>query len=121
MCVHPKTYTKLALQIGALFVGLYVICFFWPTIRGLDAELSALHYKMWQIAFLGFTGFNAASFIAGLAQAFVWGLIAVGLWRLAGICCGTVGHRGGLSPHTEHTEHTEHSGHGGDGKDGCCH
>ena len=94
MCVHPKTYTKLALQVGALFSGLYVLCFFWPTIRGLSAELSALHFQMWQIAFFGYTGMNIASFVAGFVQAFVWGVIAVVVWKLAGICCG--GHRGAV-------------------------
>ena len=92
MCVHPKTYSKLALQVGALFGGLYVLCFFWPAIRGLDAELSALHLKMWQIAFFGFSGFNVASFIFGLVQSVVWGVIAVGVWRLAGVCCNRNGH-----------------------------
>ena len=93
MCVHPKTYSKLALQVGVLFGGLYVLCFFWPSIRGLSAELSALHYQMWQIAFLGFSGFNVASFISGLIQSVIWGVITVGVWRLAGLCCG--GHGGG--------------------------
>ena len=87
MCVHPKTYKKLALQVGALFAGLSAICFVWPWIRGMDAELSALHYKMWQMAFFGYTGFNLASFIAAVVQSFIWGVIAVGLWRLAGVCC----------------------------------
>lgn len=92
MCVHPKTYSKLAVQVGMLFGGLYVLCFFWPAIRGMDAELAALHWKMWQMAFFGFSGFNVASFISGLIQSFIFGLIAVGVWRLAGLCCS--GHSG---------------------------
>lgn len=99
MCVHPKTYTKLALQVGALFGGLYVLCFFWPAVRGLSAELSALHLQMWQIAFFGFSGFNVASFISGLVQSFIYGLIAVGVWRLAGLCCG--GHGGAVTSSAE--------------------
>lgn len=102
MCVHPKTYSKLALQVGVLFGGLYVLCFFWPAIRGLDAELVALHFKMWQIAFFGFSGFNAASFISGLIQSFVYGLIAVGVWRLSGLCCG--GHGGGAKSGSDSAE-----------------
>ena len=88
MCVHPKTYSKLALQTGLLFGGLYVLCFLWPWMRGLNAELSALHFKMWQIAFFGYTGMNVMSFIVGLVQSFIWGAVAVGVWRLMGWCSG---------------------------------
>ena len=87
MCVHPKSYKKLALQVGALFAGLAAICFVWPWIRGMDAGLSALHYQLWKMAFFGYTGFNLVSFIAAVAQSFIWGMIAVGVWRLAGVCC----------------------------------
>ncbi|MDO8505945.1 MAG: hypothetical protein Q7S48_05235 [bacterium] len=92
MCIHPKTYKKLALQVGALFSGLSVLCFFWPMIRGLSPELMTFHYQMWQIAFFGYTGANVASFISAVVQSFIWGVIVVGVWKLAGICCKGGGH-----------------------------
>ncbi len=88
MCMQHKSYSRFALRVGLWFVGIYALCFVWPWIRGLNVELSALHYQMWQIAFFGFTGFNLGSFIVGLMQVFIWGLIAAGLWKLAGFCCG---------------------------------
>ncbi len=92
MCVHPKTYKKLALQVGALFAGLAVLCFIWPSVRGFDTALTTLHTQLWSIAFVGYTGFNITSLIAAVAQSFIWGVIAVGVWKLAGICCGGGGH-----------------------------
>ncbi len=97
MCIHPKTYKKLALQVGALFAGLAVLCFIWPIVRGLDAELSTLHMQLWSIAFVGYTGFNITSLIAAVVQSFIWGVIAVGVWRLAGICCSASSRKGGAS------------------------
>ncbi len=92
MCVHPKTYKKLALQVGGLFAGLAVLCFVWPIVRGMDTELATLHTQLWSIAFVGYTGFNITSLIAAVVQSFVWGVIAVGVWKLAGICCAGGGH-----------------------------
>lgn len=101
MCVHPKSYTKLAMQAGLLFAGLSVLCFIWPAIRGLDAELTALHTKMWTIAFFGYTGFNLTSLIAALIQSFIWGVIAVGVWRLMGFCVVEKGAEGEKHEHAE--------------------
>lgn len=97
MCVHPKTYKKFALQVGSLFALAFVACFAWYWIRGGGAELQTLHLNSLKLAFFGFTGMNLASFVAGLVQSFIWGLIAVGLWRLAGICCGFPGHKSGAT------------------------
>lgn len=76
------SYWKCANRVGLFLSLLFIICFFWvrPT------DLKDLHQDLLRMAFLGFDGLNAKSFVLGLLQSYLWAFVGVGLWRLVGCC-----------------------------------
>jgi len=74
-----RTGTKL----GLFFVVIFTVCFIWYFLRGGSAELRQLHNDLLALAFFGWTGMNFFSFVLGLVQSFIWGYIAVALWKIA--------------------------------------
>jgi len=65
----------------ALFGGIaFIACFLWSYTIG-DTALHSLHVDMFRMSFFAFSGINIASFIAGLIQSILWGLISG--WALA--------------------------------------
>ena len=85
--LHLCNFWQCGPRVGAFLAALFIICFAWFWLRGGDAALQALHFDLLRLSFFSFTDMNAASFILGLIQAYIWGYIAVFLWILAG-CCG---------------------------------
>lgn len=81
MCCTSKKSGGLGWTLSVLFAVLYVLCFVWYWIRGGDSALQEFHLNSLRLAFFGFTGMNAASFIAGLVQAFIWGWIVAVIWK----------------------------------------
>lgn len=71
-------------RVGLFFVILFIVCFVWFYLRaGSDSE--PLHNSLLALSFFGWSGMNLVSFILGLIQSFIWGYLAVALWRLSGI------------------------------------
>jgi len=65
-----QTSLALATVLGALFI----VCFFWGyTIS--DPAVNSLHMNMLRMSFPGFTGLTLTSFILGLIQSVIWGLL----------------------------------------------
>lgn len=93
--MQHRSYTRLAMRVGIFFGLAFAVCFMWYWVRGGGTEVQAYHLLGLKLAFFGFSGMNLISFVAGAVQSFVWGLIATGLWRLAGICCGSSASHGG--------------------------
>ena len=79
---------RCGLHVGGFLALLFVVCFSWPYFRAVSPAVQTLHQTQLQLAFLGWSGMNAVSFILGLVQAFIWGFIAVGVWNLAGLLTG---------------------------------
>lgn len=73
---------KCANRIGIFLALIFIICFFWWR----PADTADLHLKLLRMAFLGFDGLNAKSFVLGLAQSYLWAYVGVALWSLAGCC-----------------------------------
>ena len=71
------------LRLSVFFAILFTVCFIWFYIRGGGNELTQLHNNLLALAFFGWSGMNAISFILGIIQSFIWGYIATGLWYLA--------------------------------------
>jgi len=81
--MNNQNFWKLGTKIGLFFIIIFITCFAWYFIRGGNTELLQLHNNLLAITFFGWSGMNLASFILGLIQSFIWGYIAVALWRLA--------------------------------------
>lgn len=76
------SFWKCANRVG-LFLGLlFIICFFWPR----PEDLKNFHLSGLRMAFFGFDGLNAKSFVLGIAQSYLWAYVGVALWSLAGCC-----------------------------------
>jgi hypothetical protein len=69
----------MAPRVGLFFAVLFVLCFLWYFIH--PAQQDLMLAKM-QIAFYGFSGMNLLSFVFGLVQSFVYGVVLFGLWHL---------------------------------------
>ncbi|MBI5023021.1 MAG: hypothetical protein HZC05_02550 [Candidatus Magasanikbacteria bacterium] len=76
-------YWRCANRIGLFLAILFVFCFVFHYFRPVDAELRV---KLFQMAFLGFSGMNFASFVLGLIQSYIYAYIGFGLWFLVGCC-----------------------------------
>jgi len=76
------SFWKCAHHIGLFLALIFIICFFWVR----PADTADLHLKLLRMAFLGFDGLNAKSFILGIMQSYLWAYAGVGLWLLAGCC-----------------------------------
>lgn len=72
-------YKHIAVPLGLMFSLLYFVAYFWGYTES-DLTVKALHLNVLRLAFLGFTGLNGVSFLLGLVQSFVWGLIVAGLF-----------------------------------------
>lgn len=73
---------KCAHHLGIFFALLFIICFFWWR----PADLRDFHLSGLRMAFLGFDGFNAKSFVLGLVQSYLWAYVGIALWLIAGCC-----------------------------------
>ena len=72
-------YKHLAVPLGLMFALGYFIIYFWGYTES-DPSLKALHLGLLRLAFLGFTDLNGVSFLLGLIQSFVWGLVVAALF-----------------------------------------
>lgn len=70
-------------KIGLFLVVLFVLCFLWYFFRPVE---QVLHLGLLKISFIGYTGMNFSSFLAGFVQSYIWGYIGVGIWMLVGCC-----------------------------------
>lgn len=89
MCCTTKKSNGLSWALSILFVVAYLICYVWYWLRP-DPAVQELHTNLLKLAFFGFTGMNAVSFVAGLVQVFIWGWIVAVIWKPlhAKFCCG---------------------------------
>lgn len=78
-CNYWRCANRIGLFLAVLFVVCFVLHYFYPV----DVELRV---KLFQMAFLGFSGMNFSSFVLGLAQSYLWGYLGLGLWFLVGCC-----------------------------------
>lgn len=81
-CKKECGFWKCANHLGLFLALLFVICFFWWR----PAEVADLHLKLLRMAFLGFDGLNAKSFVLGLVQSYIWAYVGLALWHLIGCC-----------------------------------
>ena len=58
----------------------FIICFFWGSLLS-EPALKEMHMDMLRMSYFGFNGMNTQSFIFGIIQTGVWGLV-IG-WALA--------------------------------------
>lgn len=74
-----------AWRFGLFVVALYVIYFIWLWIN----PEKTMHLQMMRECFLWFSGINFWSFVLGLIESFISGLIVFGLFKLimGGCCC----------------------------------
>lgn len=77
-----KSFLRDANLLGIFFALLFLLCFAWHWMNPVHQEL---HMQLLEIAFLGFTGMNALSFILGLIQSYIWGYIGLVSWRVASL------------------------------------
>ncbi len=82
--MRQADWVKQGTKVGVFLVILFIICFVWLYLRGGSPEIRILHNNLLVLSFFGFSGVNLSSFIAGAVQSFIWGYVAVALWRLAG-------------------------------------
>ncbi len=82
--MKQTNWIKQGTKVGVFFVILFIICFGWLYLRGGSFEIRVLHNNLLILSFFGFSGLNFSSFVAGVVQSFIWGYVAVALWRLAG-------------------------------------
>lgn len=74
-----NNFWKLGNKIGLFFATLFVVCFAWYYINPIMQEL---HVDLLELSFIGYSGMNFSSFIAGLIQSYIWGYVGLGLWKL---------------------------------------
>ena len=72
-------YLKQSHKIGIFIALLFVVCYIWFFINP-DGRI--LHKELFRLSFLGFQEMNFVGFILGLIQSYIWGYIAVGVWKL---------------------------------------
>jgi hypothetical protein len=78
-------YMQGAHQIGLFLVLLFVLCFVWAFVRGVEADL---HLRLFRLSYFGFEEMNAVGFIVGAVQTYIWGYVFVGLWSLSNMIAG---------------------------------
>lgn len=83
-CCEKGKFLKMANKVGLFFVAMAILCGLWYYIMPVEKDL---HFKLWQMSFLGFTGLNFLSVILVLIQSYIWGYIVVGVWHLVNMCC----------------------------------
>ncbi len=69
---------KFGLTLSTFFAIGYVLDFAWHFLLS-DASRD-LYLQLLQIMYIGFTGFNVASFILGLVQIYIWGWVIAGIF-----------------------------------------
>lgn len=70
-------------RFGVFIAVIYALCFLWLWF-GPD---KGLHLQLFQNSFLWFSGVNFWSFVAGLVQSFIWGIVVFVLFKLIVGCC----------------------------------
>lgn len=70
-------------RVGLFFVGMLILCFAW---YGINYAGRALHLQFLQASFLWFQGMDATSVVLAVIQAYIYGYIVVGVWKLSGWC-----------------------------------
>lgn len=65
---------QVAFSLAILFAIGFVVCYFW-VYKSTDPDLVNMHLGMLKISFFGYSGMNFASFILGLIQSFIWGIL----------------------------------------------
>lgn len=83
------SYFKCANRIALVGVVLFILCFIWYYIRPVEQDL---HLRLFRMAYLGFSGMNAVSFILGAIQTYIWAHVVLGIWQLF-VCCFRIGPR----------------------------
>jgi len=73
-----SNYWKCANKVGLFLVVLFAICFAWYFINPVEQEM---HLAMFKMSYLGFEEMNAAGFLLGAVQTYIWGYLAVALWK----------------------------------------
>jgi len=73
-------YLKQSNKIGIFIALFFVLCFLWFFINPAAREL---HRELFRLSFIGFQEMNFVGFILGLVQSYIWGYIAVAIWKLA--------------------------------------
>ncbi len=73
-------YLKQSHKVGVFIALFFILCFLWFFINPVAGEL---HKELFQLSFIGFQTMNFVGFILGLVQSYIWGYIAVGLWKIA--------------------------------------
>lgn len=83
MCdFDSKACWKCGHRLGITLALAFIICFLWFYVNPVE---QGLHLALFKVSFLGYTGMNGLSFLLGLIQSYIWGLIFAGLWFLAGM------------------------------------
>lgn len=80
-------YIKRCRHLSFFLAIVFVACFFWYWIHPVQ---QVFHLQFLQSAFFGFTAMNFGSFIFGLIQSYIYGIIFTAFWDLAGYisrCC----------------------------------
>lgn len=69
---------------GATLAGLgtiaYVACYFWGFV--IPADVQELHANLLRISVLGWSGMNVTSFLLGVIQWAIWGLLIATVWTM---------------------------------------
>ena len=72
-------YKHMAVPLGLMFALLYFVFYFWSyTVT--EPAVKELHINLLKLVFFWFNGLNGISFLLGLIQSFVWGLIVAALF-----------------------------------------
>ena len=80
--MNTNSFWQQGTRMGIFFAILFVACFVWFYLRGGDADMKQLHDNLFALAFFGWSGMNIISFILGAIQSFIWGYLALIIWRL---------------------------------------
>lgn len=81
-----KSFSKKGMFFGNVFALLFVLCFFWYYAVGADYQ--KLYVDLHKMSFMWFSGMNFASFVSGLAQAYIFGWIVALAVKVSSMCCG---------------------------------
>jgi len=80
--MENNNFWKIANRLGLFFAIIFTICFIWHSINPIDIELRV---KLFQMAFIGFSGMNFVSFILGAVQSYLYAYLGLAIWRLVGL------------------------------------
>lgn len=73
--------SQVALSLATLFAIGFVVCYLWVYTSNAP-DLIKMHIDWFRIAFLGFSGMGFVSFLSGLIQSFIWGILVGGVFVL---------------------------------------